>query len=150
VTAVIGNLTQVGGFMGMKQKVFSLIITDRRLIFAELTKEKITAMVNEARDTAKAEGKGFFGQWGAQLGTSYNYHEVYWQMAPDAALAENPGNYAIERTAFQSAKFKIGVSDDERNTPDEVIIKAASGKYKFNVGGSLGAVKDAFRETGLI
>ncbi len=149
VIAVIGNLTQVGGFMGMKQKTFTLMITDRRLVFAELTKEKITAMVNQARDSAKAQGKGFFGQWGAQLGSSMNYHEAYWQMSPDAALAENPGNFAIERGAFQSAKFKIGITDDEHNTPDELVIKAASGKYKFNVNGSLGAVKDVFRQAGL-
>ena len=37
------------------------------MIFAELTKARITSMVNEARETAKAQGKGFMGQWGAQL-----------------------------------------------------------------------------------
>ena len=148
--AVIGNLTQVGGFMGIKQKTYSLVITDRRLIFAYLTKEKITAMVNESRDAAKAEGKGFFGQWGAQLGTSFNYHEGYWQLAPEAVLAETPENFAIERGAFQGAKFKIGIVDENHNTPDELIIKATSGKYKFNVNGSLGAVKDAFKQAGLV
>lgn len=151
ILAVVGNLTQVGGFMGMKQKTFSLIITDRRLIFAELTKEKITAMVNEARDAAKAEGKGFFGQWGAQLGTSFNYHQAYWQMAPEAALAETPGNFAIERPAFRGAKFKVGATyDDGRNEPDELVIKHDGGKLTFRVNGSLGGLKDTFRETGLV
>jgi hypothetical protein len=149
VLAVIGNLTRQSGFMGMKQSTYSLVITDHRLIFAELTREKITAMVSQARDSAKAEGKGFFGQWGAQIGTSFNYHEVYWQMPPDAALAETPGNFAIPRSEFQKAKFKLGVTDESHNTPDRLIIKAASGKYEFAVNGSLGAVKDAFRQTGL-
>ena len=149
--AVVGNLTQVGGFMGMKQKTFSLIITDRRLVFAELTKEKITAMVNEARDAAKAEGKGFFGQWGAQIGTSFNYHQVYWEIAPEAALAETPGNFAIERPAFKGAKFKVGATyDDGRNEPDELVIKHDGGKLTFRVNGSLGGLKDTFRETGLV
>lgn len=147
--AVIGNLARVGGFMGMKQTTYSLIITDRRLIFAELTKDKISAMMNRARDDAKAAGKGFFGQWGAQIGSSFNYHDVYWQMAPETAAAESAGNFTIERAEFQGAKFKVGVSDDERTTQDQLVIKAASGKYKFNVGGSLGAVRDAFKETGL-
>lgn len=149
VLAVVGNLTRHSGFMGMKQTTYSLVITGHRLIFAELTREKITAMVNQARDSAKAEGKGFFGQWGAQIGTSFNYHEVYWQMPPDAALAETPGNFAIARSEFQKAKFKLGVTDDSHNTPDQLIIKAASGKHEFAVNGSLGAVKDAFRQTGL-
>lgn len=149
--AVVGNLTQVGGFMGMKQKTFSLMITDRRLVFAELTKEKITAMVNEARDAAKADGKGFFGQWGAQIGTSFNYHQVYWQMAPEAALAETPGNFAIERSAFKGAKFKVGATyDDGRNEPDELVIKHDGGKLTFRVNGSLGGLKDTFREAGLV
>lgn len=150
VLAVIGNLTQVSGFLGMKQRVFSLIITDRRLIFAELTKEKITTMVDQARDSARSEGKGVFSQWGAQLGASFNYHEAYRHMAPEAALAENAGNFAIERASFQGAKFKIGINDEQRNEPDRMIIKATSGKFTFNVGGSLNGVKDTFRQTGLL
>lgn len=149
ILAVIGNLGLVAGFMGIKQKTFSLIITDRRLVFAELTKEKITAMVNAARDGAKAEGKGFFGQWGAQIGSSMNYHDAYWQMSPDAALAETPGNFAIERSQFQGAKFRAGMTDEDTNTPDVLTIKAGTGTYKFYVRGSLGAVKKAFQEAGL-
>lgn len=149
--AVIGNLTRVGGFMGFSSKTYSLVLTDRRMIFAELTKERITSMVNEARETAKAQGKGFMGQWGAQLGTSFAYHEVYWQMVPDAVLAESPGNYAIERSAFKDAKFKAGVMyDDGRNTPDELVIKTTEGKHKFIVNGSLPSVRDAFRQAGLV
>ena len=62
ILSVIGGLTLVAGFMGLKQKAYTLIITDRRLVFVEITKEKATAAVNAARDRAKAEGKGFFGQ----------------------------------------------------------------------------------------
>jgi len=147
--AVLGNLGLMSGFMGIKQKSFSLIITDRRLIFAELTMEKMKATVGAARDGAKADGKGFFGQWGAQLKSSMNYHQEYWEMTPDAALAENPGNFAIDRSQYQGAKFRTGVVDEETNTPDKLIIKSTSGKYKFVVNGSLGTVKKAFKETGL-
>jgi len=149
VLSVIGGLTLVAGFMGLKQKLYTLVITDRRLIFAELTKEKVTATVNAARESAKAEGKGFFGQWGAQLKSSASYSEAYWQMSPDAALAETPGNWAVERSQYQGAKFRMGTTDENTNTPDMLTIKASTGKWKFNVGGSLGAVKKAFKETGL-
>ena len=150
ILAVIGNLTELGGFMGIKSKTYSLIITERRVVFAQLTKEKMTAMVNQARDEAKASGKGFFGQWGAQLGTSMNYHEAYWQMTPDQALAETQGNFAIDRPAIVSVKYKQGVTD-ENGAPgqDTVTIKTTSGKHKLQVAGSLGAVKKAFREAGI-
>lgn len=149
VLAVIGGLTLVGGFMGLKQKAYTLIVTDRRLVFAEITKEKTTAAVNAARDQAKAEGKGFFGQWGAQIASAGSYNDAYWQMSPDAALAETPGNWAIERSQYQGAKFRTGMSDENTNTPDVLTIKASTGKWKFNVSGSLSALKKTFREVGL-
>lgn len=151
ILSVVGGLTLVSGFMGLKQKPYTLIITDRRLIFAELTNEKVTATVNAARENAKAEGKGFFGQWGAQLKSSASYSEAYRQMSPDAALAETPGNWAIERSQYQGAKFRMGVMDEETSTstPDVLTIKASTGKWKFNVSGGLGSVKKAFKETGL-
>ncbi|MBN1192505.1 MAG: zinc ribbon domain-containing protein [Coriobacteriia bacterium] len=149
ILTIIGGLTLVAGFMGLKQKSYTLIITERRLVFAELTKDKITAAVNAARDQAKAEGKGFFGQWGAQIGSTMTHSEAYWQMSPDAALAETPGNWVIERSQFQGAKFRIGATDENTSSPDVLIIKAATGKWKFNVQGSLSSVKKRFKEAGL-
>lgn len=149
ILAVIGGLTLVAGFMGLKQKAYTLIITERRLVFAEITKEKTTAAVNAARDRAKAEGKGFFGQWGAQIASAGSYNDAYWQMSPDAALAETPGNWAVERSQYQGAKFRMGMSDENTQTPDVLTIKASTGKWKFNVSGSLSALKKAFKEAGL-
>ena len=77
------------------------------------------------------------------------HSEAYWQMSPDAALAETPGNWAIERSQFQGAKFRTGMSDENTNTPDTLIVKAATGKWKFHVGGSLSSVKKRFKEAGL-
>jgi hypothetical protein len=148
--AVIGNITQVAGFMGVKSKTYSLLVTDRRVIFAQLTKEKITAMVNRARDEAKAAGKGVLGQWGAQLGMSFNYHEAYWQMEPEAALAETSGNFAVDRSDIRGIKYKAGTMDDDgQSRPDVMTITTTSGTYKLQVNGSLSAAKDAFRQAGI-
>ena len=149
ILAVVPKLTLVGGFLGLKQKTYTLVITDRRLVFAEFTTERATAMVNAARDGAKADGKGFFGQWGAQLKSTAGYQDVYWQMSPDAALAETPDNWAIERSEYQGAKFRRGASDENTSNPDVLKIKAASGKYKFHISGSLRDLKKTFQEVGL-
>lgn len=149
ILAVVGGLTLMSGFMGLKQKPYTLIITERRLVFAEINRQRVTAAVTEARDSAKAEGKGFFGQWGAQLKSSTSYNDVYWQMSPDAALAEMPGNWAVERSEYQGAKFRMGGTDENGSTPDVLTVRAASGKWKFNVAGSLSSVKKTFKETGL-
>jgi hypothetical protein len=110
----------------------------------------MTAAVNQARDAAKAAGKGFMGQWGAQIGTSFNYHETYGRMSPDAILAETPGNFALERSGIQGVKFKTGITDDNgASTPDVMVIKTGSGKHKLQVNGALGTVKEAFRRAGI-
>ena len=150
VVAVIGNLTEIGGFMGLKQKTYTLVITETRIIFARLTKERMSAMVNAARDEAKSAGKGFFGQWGAQIGTSMKYHEEYWQMTPAAALAETEGNFAIDRSAIRGMKYKHGMTnDDGTSSPDRMIITTTSGKHKLQVSGSVSAVKKALAEVGI-
>lgn len=150
VLTTIGNLTRVSGFMGMKQKACSLVITNRRIICAELTKEKMREIALEARDTAKAEGKGLMGRLGAQMRASSAGHVRYRQMAPEAVLAETPGNFAIERADIGKIKFKSGAVDDQRTIPDSVTIKTSSEKYKFHVGGSLAAAEREFGAAGLV
>lgn len=149
IVAVIGNLARVGGFMGTRQKAYSLILSDRRVIFAELSKQKIAALVSQARSDAKAERKGLLGRLGAQMRATSDYHERYWQMTPDAALGESPDNFAIDRASIKKVKFKTGMVDDEHSTSDQVTIKTTAEKYKLQVRGSLSAVKEAFRTAGL-
>jgi len=150
ILEVVGGLVQSSGFMGVKQQTYSLILTDYRIIFAQLTKEKMTELIGQARDGAKSQGKGFFGQWGAQIGASGKYHQVYWQMSPEAALAETPGNFAIDRAAIKKVKFHSSTSGDDSSPMMEyVIIKTSAGKHKLRVNGSLSMVKRAFRDAGI-
>ena len=55
MVAVVSNLTRLGGFMGTKQKRYTLVVTDQRLIFAELTKEKVASCPTRR---AGAQGRG--------------------------------------------------------------------------------------------
>lgn len=149
VIDVIGNLTRVSGFLGMKQKRYSLIITNRRLIFAEMTKDTLKAIMDQARLDADLAGKGRLGKWSAQADAFSRHHEVYRQMTPEAALAESPDNFAIEREGIEKVKFRTGNVDEQHVSFDRMVIKAASGKYTLNVGGSLSEVKEAFRAAGI-
>lgn len=42
---------------------FSGVLTGKRLIFAQMTDDLIKEAVKQAREQAKSDGKGFFGQW---------------------------------------------------------------------------------------
>ena len=145
VVDVIGTVTRVAGFMGVKQKRFTMVVTERRLIFAEFTSEKLKQLTREAKEHARDEGKGALGRFGATMKVSAMAAEPYRTMAPDAALAENPDNFAIDRTDVLKVKFKLGAGE---TGTEMMIIKAGSGTYKFHVN-SMRRLKEALARVGI-
>lgn len=144
--AVIPNARLKRGFMGLKSTTFTLVLTRERIIFAETTSAMLKQSVADARDQAKADGKGFFGQWGAQLGAYGALAESYLSMDPSVALAENPGNFALQESAIDKIKLKGGVVGDQDTnaTPDRLIIKMHSGeKHHVDLGSGLRQAKEA-------
>ncbi len=146
MVAVVSNLTRLGGFMGTRQKRYTLVVTDQRLIFAELTKEKVRELSDEARRRTRAEGGNVFAQVGAQMSVVQDSAEVYWSMAPEAVLAETPGNLAVDRSDIRKVKFKYGSTEQ---VPDLIIFKTASDTYKLQATGSLRAIKKTLAAVGI-
>ena len=110
------------------------VITNQRLIFALLTSEMINASAQQARDEAKTEGKGFFGQWANQLKNSFNFTKRFLTMQPDAILSEMPGNFAIYNNTITEIKVHLkGQQDDLAHRDYEAEIKSTGGTYKFHM-----------------
>lgn len=151
VLAVIPNATLKGGFMGMSSKAGTLVLTERRVIFAHTTSEMMKRLVADARDGAKADGKGFFGQWGAQLGAYAAFAQRYLEMDPNVTLAESPENLSIENAAIRKAQVKVGV-DDQNGAPgtDKLVVKTDGGKTVWTLGSGAGQAKQALIAAGLI
>lgn len=91
-------------FMGAWD-TYALIATDRRAIFCHITKEMINQALKAAQDKAKAEGGGFWDQWGAQLDTSFFYTQRYKHMSPEEAIREQPDNFAIENSQMRKVRL---------------------------------------------
>lgn len=113
------------------------IVTAHRLIFAQMTSEMLNRAIQAARDQAKAEGKGFWGQWEEQLKASYGYINRYLHMDPNVALAETPGNFFVNNTDITELKIKI---KDLRRPGDkihrrefELEVHSFRGKYEFRM-----------------
>jgi hypothetical protein len=125
VCGVIPGAFQRKGVLGLGQQAFTLVLTNYRVIFAMQTNQMLQEQVRQARAEAKGEGKGFFGQWGAQLSASTKYYQ---HKPPEAILAEQPGNFFIPHNALRSVKFHM-VHGGE-NSPDEYRLEfdAVSGK----------------------
>ncbi len=109
-------------------KTYNVILTDKRLVFAQVTSQMIKQETQKARQDAKNQGKGFFGKWASQIGAAMSFSERYKDMPVDDILDENPGNFYIDRN--QIRKVKVRSVDDTNNY--RVIIKTTGGKYKFN------------------
>jgi len=112
------------------------VVTNQRMIFAQMTGDMVKQAIQQARDQAKAEGKGFFGQWQEQLRASFGYAQRYLTMPPDATVSENPGNYAVDNSAVREVKIKhkeIRSGGDVQSREFEMEVHSASGKFEFKM-----------------
>jgi hypothetical protein len=86
---------------------YAAVITTQRMIFAQITSDMVKEAIEKAKQQAKAEGKGFLGQWSAQLGATFNYIQKYLSMEPSAIISETPGNFYIENGAIRDIKIEV-------------------------------------------
>jgi hypothetical protein len=124
----IPGATRRSGPLGLKMIAYTIVVTHARLIFAELTGKVQQESAQQAKEQAKAQGKGFFGQWGAVIGSGSG--QRYLQMHPQAILDETPGNFFLFNNQVLSARVWSS-SDADDNTTYYLEIKTAADKLKF-------------------
>lgn len=130
MTAIIPTLRKTK-MLGFSNEMYTLVVTDKRSIFANLSSAMLKEQINEAKNKAKDDGKGFFGQWGAQLGASFNYSKKYEKMKPDEILKENEKNFEIKNEDIEKVKYKWYHDQEGGRSYYDVIFKTSSEKYKF-------------------
>ncbi len=128
VTGVIPDLRT--GRLGRTS--YSLIITDRRLIFAEITNELLKKERKKSVDGA--QGGGFMSRWKASLSSNTNFHERYYKIPPEYALSENPNNYEMRPEEIQTVKLRDSQvwSNDGKQSPNKMVIRWSGGKNKYD------------------
>jgi len=127
-----------------RSDTYTLILTESRMVFALLTADMMKQAAAEAQRKGKEEGKGFFARWGDQLKACSAFADRYRQMAPEAALNETRGNFALPNSSVR--KIKVGSKDDDDDgSYTELKIEASTGKYEFRVDGDARSVKDALK-----
>lgn len=115
---------------------FTGVLTAEQFIIAQMTSDMIKDAAMQARDQAKAEGKGFWGQWSDQLNASFGYTKRYLSMQPAAIIAETPGNFAINNSGISEIRLKlkhINNNYDSQRREWEVEIHSTQGKYEFKM-----------------
>lgn len=130
ILGVLPSATQHSGFLGMKAEGFILVLTPKRILFAQQTKAMLKENAQQAKNSAKQEGKGFFGQMGAMIG-SYS-GQRYLQMGPDEIINETSGNYFIPNQQVRSIRLKE-INDYESGTNTvKMSLKTDTSKLEFN------------------
>jgi hypothetical protein len=139
---------------------FNIIVTQRRMIFAVMTND----MVNQAAKQAGKEG-GFFGGIINAATIGYTFYRRYLTMPPDAALAENPQNFAVELSQVRKIKItgekevdnyftmeanQNSIFEHHQYQEGTISIQTAGGNYNFNKpSSSMKMALDTVKKTGL-
>lgn len=139
IVTIIPGLNHHRGFMGLGVDTYTLVLTPGRMVFVKLDTNTMKTLVEEARQRAKAQGKGAMGQWVAQMGWVNVHIEHLQAMAPATMLAQFPGSFFVANNAVSKARVKrVSSGSYDDNTPDrtELHLDTTGGKYKFVLGGT--------------
>lgn len=117
------------GLMGVKTVAYSIVLTNYRVIFAHQTAQSQTEQIRQAREAAKAQGKGFFGQWGSQMGAYQG--QQYLQMDPNAIVVEQPDNFYVLNNQIHQVKLHTPspvFNSDMKENPTSIEFDSIAGK----------------------
>lgn len=121
--------------LGASYDTWNIVVTGRRMILVQMTAAMLTAAVKEAQDKAKAEGKGLLGIMKDQLSAQFRYAARYETMNPDAALAETPGNIAVENARITGIRMKLRDtgSGNMEYMEFRMTVESSGGKYEYMI-----------------
>jgi len=138
--------TRRSGFLGFRAEGFVLVLTNLRILVAQQTSQMMQENARQAKLAAKQSGKGFFGQWGAMIG-SYS-SQRYLQMHPQEILNETDGNYSILNNQIRSVRIKEYNDPEGGRSEVKLTLKTVSGKTGFTyTQSSKNEIKRALQQT---
>ncbi len=150
ILSVIPNVTLKAGFLGVKSRQHSLVITNNRILFARITVARMKELSQQAADEAKSQGKGRMGQLMANPHVYNRLVERYLQAGPDRVLADNDANFAVDRATVSKVKVKTTAGPEGGVGSDMVVLKTTGKTYKITLGGSKAAAREALASAGLL
>ncbi len=124
---------------------YAFVLTDRRTILVPFSKDALKSAGEDAKGQARAEGKGFFGRWGAQIRAVTGYAQPFLTMEPDRIL-EAPGAVAIDNASVAAAKLSETSDGDSSSTTWVIHLTSLDGKRKFELRAQPGDLATAMKQ----
>ena len=116
----------------MRADTLNLILTPTRMVFVPVTAQEMRDAVREARDNAKAQGRGLLGQMAAQMAWTDVVCDRYRSMPVDALLAQHPDSFYILNNQVSRVRFRETVRDDNATRDLQMTVESAGGKQRFD------------------
>ena len=128
---VLGVIPNLGSGM-LGQHSHTLVVTNYRMIFAEVTKQLLNQ--ESERAVAGVQDEGMMSRWKAQMSSHFNFHNRYYNMPPQSILQESPNNYELKPDQIKSVKIRAGHYDhgSGQQYSNKMVIKSSIGKKKFS------------------
>ncbi len=128
---IIGGVSRKEGFL--KYQGYRLFFTNKRLIFAKMTKEMRKQEQKEMLDGLK--GKGFKARLGAVMTGHKALYDKYQNVEPDIILNEHPGSFFIDRAMLKKVK-QPGVTrydDHGQQINKNIVLKTVQDKHVLKI-----------------
>ena len=149
VLGVVPGMQRRKGLLGVGTQNLTLVVTPVRLVFVPLSTKEMNQAILTAREQAKAQGKGFLGQWGAQLGWLAVIRQQYQAMPVQTIISQHPGGFFISNAQVSRVHFRQASIDRDsgQQHPAEMRIDAAQ-KHRFVLKGvNAGDVRHLLQQT---
>jgi hypothetical protein len=155
---VVPNLIRKTGVFS--QASFCCIVTNRRLIFVQITNEMMKQESQRRYAEGKAKGEGWLSAAFDGMTVGYDYFKRYQDMPLNNALNETPGNFALDLSALNAVRVSRGTRHMQKNrmggTADywdngKLEIVSAGVEYNFQVlDKNLGITREILSKSGIL
>lgn len=117
-------------YFGLKQEIFSVIVTNIRVIFAKLTNAMLT------NEMAQIKGASWLDKISIQMDIQKNYHKKYLNQDATAILSENSANFSFNLSDISEVEVKeikyFKTGDVTPYYKYEILFVANNKKHKFS------------------
>ena len=154
VLGVIPNASLKTGFL--RSALYTLVVTNKRLIAAQVRKELIRDEKLKRKQEAAAEGHGRFKQAFRSFLAGFTFADRYLTMNPENIVKESERNFYIMPEDILDVKLKEGMitEDEDGNTtqyPHSLYIRTKDNKkYQFSFSGDFIKIRQLLNRIGSV
>lgn len=120
---LLGTIPALNKKVGLiRTKTYTLVVTNKQLILAELTNKMLQAAAAEANEQSK--GKGISARMKEVAVSRQRICDRYHHMAPQHILRENADNFAVNNDEVKTVRMHIGTfyGDQRNRAKDRMVI----------------------------